>query len=243
MPDAPPIDLVLFDFYGTLARATRWLSPETVLAERGYTLDTAAHEEWFNGGIDGIEHVEHSRSRDHYVAWQAERTFAMLAACDVHPGEHEEILACLRAGAAERDLEAYPEVAAVLEALREAGIGITICSNWDWDLVEAVAESGLADLVDGLVSSAWVGARKPHPRIYEATLEQAGGDPATTLFVGDTWGPDVDGPLAAGMRPAYLRRDGHWPDASAPADGPHDRGVPVLPDLRGVLALALTPPA
>jgi putative hydrolase of the HAD superfamily len=226
--------LVLADFYGTLARATRWVSAETVLEEHGYRLDPDARERWFNGGIDGIEHREQSRSREHYVAWQQERNLAMLAASDVHPGEYEAILAKLRAGAAERELEAYPEVPGVLRALRARGIRVVICSNWDWDLVEAVGDAGLTDLVDGMVSSAWVGARKPHPRIFEVALEQVGGEASTTLFVGDTWGPDAEGPRTAGMRPAYLRRAGHWPDTTAPPELA-GCGIPVLDDLRGVL--------
>ena len=56
------------------------------------------------------------------------------------------------------------------------------------------------------------------------------------LFVGDTWAPDVEGPLAAGMRPAYLERDGHWPDATRPAE---TSAVPVarIRDLTGILPL------
>ena len=57
------------------------------------------------------------------------------------------------------------------------------------------------------------------------------------LFVGDTWGPDVEGPLAAGMRPAYLERDGHWPDATLPPDPPGGDVVPRLRDLRDVIPL------
>ena len=54
------------------------------------------------------------------------------------------------------------------------GVALAICSNWDWDLHEAVESAGLTGTVDIVVSSAWVGARKPHPRIYRHTLEQLG---------------------------------------------------------------------
>jgi len=54
--------------------------------------------------------------------------------------------------------------------------------------------------------------------------------------VGDTWGPDVEGPLAAGFRPVYLERDGHWPDGTLPATPPAG-DVARTPDLRGVLDL------
>jgi putative hydrolase of the HAD superfamily len=66
------------------------------------------------------------------------------------------------------------------------------------------------------VSSAWVGARKPHPRIYTHTLERLGIGAADAIFVGDTWNCDVAGPLAAGLRPVYLRRAHFGSDLTAP---------------------------
>ena len=122
----------------------------------------------------------------------------------------------------------------MLAELRARGLRIVVCSNWDWDLREAVAESGLTDAVDALVSSAWVGARKPHPRIYAAALAEAGVPAAEVLFVGDTWGPDVVGPvrgripaalpaprrpLARRHRPARARR--HCPRRHHGRRGPH----------------------
>jgi putative hydrolase of the HAD superfamily len=223
---------VLLDFYGTLAEATHWVSADDVLSARGYELAPDARDRWFNDGIDGLEHLEHSQSRDHYVAWQRERLLGMLAETDVHPGEYEEILEQLRRGAETRVLEAYAEVPGVLRELRRAGLRIAICSNWDWDLDGAVAEVGLTNLVDAQVSSAWAGARKPHPRIFRHALDKVGVDPTEALFVGDTWGPDVEGPLAMGMTPLYISRPGHWPDPGAPS---RSTSVPVLEDLSGVL--------
>lgn len=225
-------EAVLLDFCGTLARATHWVSFDDVLAARGHRLAPDAYERWHNDGIDGIEHDEHSASRDHYVAWQRERTMAMLAETDVHPGEYEAILDELRTGNASRVIEAYDEVPEVLAELRARGLRLVVCSNWDWDLAEAVEEAGLAGALDVVVSSAWVGARKPHPRIYSHTLAAAGVDPGAAVFVGDTWGPDVAGPLAAGISPCYLRRTDHWADGTRPHDG---GDVPVLADLRGLL--------
>jgi putative hydrolase of the HAD superfamily len=234
MPDDGPTCAVLLDYYGTLAHATHWISADDVLAEHGYELPPETRDRWFNDGIDGIEHFEHSVSRDHYVSWQRERLLGMLAETDVHPGEYEMILQKLRDGAASRVLEAYPEVPGVLAELRARGMRLAICSNWDWDLAQAVEEAGLTDLVDVQVSSAWAGARKPHPRIFEHTLEKLGAEPTECLFVGDTWGPDVAGPLAMGMTPVYLCRDGHWPDSTAPHDV-ESEGIATARDLHGVL--------
>lgn len=234
MATSRPVRALVADFYGTLARATTWVSADEVLGEHGYELDPEHRAIYFADGLDGVEHDEHSRSREHYVAWQRERALAMLAASDVHPDEYEVILEKLRAGTATRVLEAYDEVAGVLAEVRRRGVRIVICSNWDWDLREAVAEAGLTDTVDAMVSSAWIGARKPHPRIYAAALGEAGVAPDEVLFVGDTWGPDVVGPLEAGFRPVYLRRDDHWPDTTAPRD---HGSVVVGADLTAVLDL------
>ncbi len=225
---------VLFDFYGTLAHATAWLSVDVVLAEHGCRLPDDIRDRYWNQGLDGVEHLEHSTSREQYQAWQHQRLMAMLAETDVHPGEYEAILEKLRQGNEARVLEAYTEVAEVLRTLRDQGLALAVCSNWDWDLDDAVAEVGLAGAFDVVVSSAWAGARKPHPRIFEHTLAKLGEGPGDVAFVGDTWGPDVVGSQSMGMTPIYLRRDGHWPDTTAP----HDldaQGVTIGTDLRVVL--------
>jgi putative hydrolase of the HAD superfamily len=227
---------VLVDFYGTLARATQWVSVDVVLAEHGVELAEEVRDRFWNDGLDGIDHFEHSHSRDHYVDWQRNRLLSMLSETDLHPGEYEVVLEKLAKGNEARVLEAYDETLDVLAAVRERGCTVAICSNWDWDLAEAVEESGVTDAVDVVVSSAWAGARKPHPRIFEHTLEKVGVAPADSLFVGDTWGPDVVGPRAMGMTPLYLQRVGHWPDTTAPADLDGET-VETAPDLRRILDL------
>jgi putative hydrolase of the HAD superfamily len=227
---------VVLDFFGTLARATTSVGLDEILTRYGHTIPEHLQEMWWSGDIDGTEHVEQSRSREHYLAWQRERLVTMLREADVHPAQHEAILADLQAGRALRVLEPYDEVPGVLRELRARGVALAVCSNWDWDLEPAIAESGLDGCFDTLVSSAWAGARKPHPRIFRYLLDQTGFDPAEILFVGDTWGPDVAGPLAAGMTPAYLERDAHWPDTTRPNDA-SDLHVTRIRDLRGVLPL------
>ena len=77
-----PVRAVLLDYYGTLAEATHWISADDVLAEHGYKLPPETRDRWFNDGIDGIEHLEHSLSRDHYVAWQRERILGTVTVVD-----------------------------------------------------------------------------------------------------------------------------------------------------------------
>ena len=129
----------------------------------------------------------------------------------------------------------------MLAELRRRGLVLAVCSNWDWDLERAVASVGLDGLLDLVVTSAQAGARKPHPRIFDHTLDRCGLAPAETLFVGDTWGPDVEGPLAAGMRPVHLFRDDQAERArevgAEPLTPPLPDGVVRATDLRAVLDL------
>jgi putative hydrolase of the HAD superfamily len=103
---------------------------------------------------------------------------------------------------------AYPDVPPALSALRAAGIRTVVVSNWDWSLHERLAETGLADLVDGALASAEVGSAKPDGAIFRAALELAGAAPEEAWHVGDTPEADIDGARAAGLRPILIARDG-----------------------------------
>jgi putative hydrolase of the HAD superfamily len=230
----PEFEAVVFDYYGTLAEHDGGgVSVGAVLRELGYELSPALARQYWQEGLDGTEHDEHSQSRDHYVAWQHSRLVALLAECGVPVERHDEVVARLRAPGANGRMLAYDDAPDVLRRLRDAGIRTAICSNWDWDLHESLEQAGLTGLVDVVVSSAWVGARKPHSRIYGRTLELLGTMPARTLFVGDTWSCDVAGPRALGMTVAYVRRPHRELDhTEVDVDGvEHHRG----PDLSVVL--------
>ncbi|MGC9220216.1 MAG: HAD family hydrolase [Solirubrobacteraceae bacterium] len=102
----------------------------------------------------------------------------------------------------------YPEVPETLALLRAAGLRLVVVSNWDVSLAEVLARCGLAAMLDGVVSSAVVGAAKPDPRPFAIGLQLAGVAAAQAVHVGDIAAEDVAGALAAGVRPVLLRRDG-----------------------------------
>jgi putative hydrolase of the HAD superfamily len=229
------VKAVLFDFYNTLAETTNFgPSWEELVAELGYDLPPDVRERWWNDGIDGTEHDEHSASRDHYIAWQQARVRSMLDDCGLPSTAQDEFIERVREISAHNRIDAYEEVGAVLNDLRTQGVALAICSNWDWDLHEAIESAGLTGSFDVIVSSAWVGARKPHPRIYTHTLEALGIAPEDALFVGDTWTCDVDGPRAAGMRAIYLRRAHLGVDHTAPEPELFPTDVHHARDLRAV---------
>jgi putative hydrolase of the HAD superfamily len=73
-----------------------------------------------------------------------------------------------------------------MRELRGRGYKMAICTNnireWEahWRAMLPVDE-----IFDVVVDSAFVGSRKPEPRIYEITLERLGAAPETTLFIDD----------------------------------------------------------
>ncbi len=227
---------VVFDFYGTLARAVSWGSPvQDVLSQRGHQVEQAAYEAWQAEVFDGMEHIEHSRTRQDYLSWERGRLRRLARRSGVGTDDIEELAAELHAAIGDFRLEAYDEVAAVLDALRRQDLTMAVCSNWGWDLDRAMAMSGLDDRFDVVVTSAQVGVRKPHPKIFEITVERCGVAPGDTLFVGDTWYPDVEGALAAGLRPVHVwRPEDHHVSGLPP---PVTAGVHRVDDLRGLLDL------
>lgn len=65
--------------------------------------------------------------------------------------------------------------------------------------------TGLRDHFDLIVISEQVGVAKPHPRIFDYALEQAGNpDRARVLMVGDTAESDILGGMNAGLSTCWL---------------------------------------
>jgi putative hydrolase of the HAD superfamily len=105
----------------------------------------------------------------------------------------------------------YPDVKPALDELRGRGTTVVIASNWDCSLPDWLRPTGILDLVDGVVTSAEVGAAKPSPRVFERALGIAGVEPEEALHVGDKVDNDIEGAAAAGIRAVLLQREGDPP--------------------------------
>jgi putative hydrolase of the HAD superfamily len=103
--------------------------------------------------------------------------------------------------------ERFGDVAGTLGAMRARGWGVVVVSNWDQSLGSVLVRVGLGALLDGVVTSAEVGAGKPDPRIFKAALELAGVSADEALHVGDSLEEDVAGAHAAGIEVVWLNRD------------------------------------
>jgi len=116
--------------------------------------------------------------------------------------------------------DAYPDARPALLAARTAGAGgvrIVVVSNWDVSLADVLERVGLAPLIDGVVTSAAVGAAKPASAIFAHALGLAGVPAHRARHVGDSLQEDIRGAQACGIEAVLLHRH---EDPPAPDDVP-----------------------
>jgi HAD superfamily hydrolase (TIGR01509 family) len=197
--------LVIFDAFNTLVTAHAD-SRDTFFAglrRAGLNASQALLAE-LQAACEGLDHSVSSSSRRAYVGWARDTL-----------GKVRQAGASITAEVAPRVVPALeqlhqapmvplPGAAACLRLLKEAGFDIAVCSNWGWDLRDDLAPTGLTAEVDIMVTSAQVGFRKPHPRIYQFVLNLAGFAAEETVFVGDSLRTDVMGPQHVGIRSVLL---------------------------------------
>ena len=114
-----------------------------------------------------------------------------------------------------RDLDAYPEVPAVLAALRERGLRTAILTNGDAPMVgRAVASAGIGPHLDAVVSVDEARVFKTHPKAYRIALDRLGVSGDAVLFCSSNrW--DIAGATAFGLPCAWVNRRGlpeEYPD-------------------------------
>jgi putative hydrolase of the HAD superfamily len=98
----------------------------------------------------------------------------------------------------------------LLRGLRRAGVRTGLLTNGpSWMQRRKVEILGLESEIDAIGISEELGASKPDPAAFAATMELIGSAPSETVMVGDHLDWDVRGALAAGMRGAvWVAGDG-----------------------------------
>ena len=105
------------------------------------------------------------------------------------------------------DLEAFPDVPAVLAALRRAGFITAILSNGTPAmLAAAVAAAGLGDMFDAVMSVEEVGAFKPVRRVYQLATAGSAAPGAIAFVSSNAWDVMPPRPLACGRYGAIAWR-------------------------------------
>ena len=131
-------------------------------------------------------------------------------------------------------LDAYPDVAACLGALRDGGQATAILSNGAPRMLgAAVASAGLAELLDQVLSVETVGIYKPDRRVYQLAVDALGTTAERICFVStNPW--DASGAAHFGFRVAWMNRFDKQPDR---LPGEIVADITTLAELPGLLGL------
>jgi HAD superfamily hydrolase (TIGR01549 family) len=131
----------------------------------------------------------------------------------------------------------FPDAYEALPAIRARGLVIGAVSNWVWTLPELLHTLDLVGQFTFITASARVGFEKPHRRIFEVALAEAGARPDEVIHVGDHLDADVAGAAAVGITPVLIDRHGRHGDEELPVGvariGALTELLPII-DARGV---------
>lgn len=126
------------------------------------------------------------------------------------------------------ELAAYPEVPAMLAALKARGMATAILSNGSPDMLNgAVSSAGIGDVLDAVLSVEDVGVFKPHDRVYDLVAAHFGCARGEVLFVSSN-GWDAAGAAGYGFQTVWVNRAGE------PMDRLYAKPHHVLSDLTTV---------
>ncbi len=216
-------EAVVFDAYGTLLDVNAAMAGKAArLGERWPALAAA----WRAKQLEYTWVRSLTGAAHHEDFWLCTRD-----ALDVVLAQHGIADAALAQDLMEayRTLPAFPEVPAVLRAIRERGVYTAILSNGTPGMLAAAVEAaGIAALLDEVLSVEAVGVFKPDPRVYRLATRQFGCTPDRIVFVsGNAW--DAQAAHAFNMRVVRVNRTGA-PDEYGLAAA----GVPEIADLTGL---------
>ncbi|MAB81234.1 MAG: haloacid dehalogenase [Planctomycetes bacterium] len=108
-----------------------------------------------------------------------------------------------------RQLEPFPDVCPLLEALRAAGIQVGILTHgWTTKQAEKIVRLGLLDCVHpkAVFISEQIGISKPNPKLYAQALADLELAPGEVMYVGDNPTHDIAPPQSLGMIAVWAKR-------------------------------------
>ena len=224
-----PITTCVFDAYGTLFDVN---AAARVAAEQPGQEELA--KVWPKLATDWrAKQLQYTWLRavtgDHCSFWQVTEDgldWAMEASGLSDPILRETLLALYW------ELPAYPEVPAMLEALKSKGYATAILSNGSPDMLQgAVDFADVGSVLDDVLSVEEVGIFKPAGAVYDMVGARFEAAPSDVLFVSSN-GWDAAGASAYGFNTVWVNRAGD------PMDRLPGKPAQVLSDLTSIPELA-----
>lgn len=134
------------------------------------------------------------------------------------------------------ELEAYPEVPAMLAALKDAGMNTAILSNGSPEMLKgAVDSAGVGAVLDDVLSVQDVGIFKPHRSVYDLVGRRFGCAPGEVLFVSSN-GWDAAAAAGYGFYTTWVNRAGEPMDRLPWTPDKVLQDLTTIPDVAGGVA-------
>ena len=108
----------------------------------------------------------------------------------------------------------FVDVLPTLKTLKERNFILGMITNLSREMNPICRELGMDPYLDFVVTSGEVGADKPEPAIFLASLERAGVNASQAIHVGDQYKLDVVGARGVGINPILIDRYDLYPEVS-----------------------------
>jgi 2-haloacid dehalogenase len=209
----------LFDFASAAARCRR-VPAESARALTTLWRDKQLQYTWLRG-LQG-------RHADFWQVTGDALDFALDTLSISDPEVRAELMSLYRS------LSAFPDALEALRSLKRAGFATAILSNGSPGmLADAVANAGLGELLDHVLSVEEVGVFKPHPSVYRLACDRLQLPAAAISFQScNAW--DAYAASAFGMRVVWCNRYSQRPER---LPGAPDREIGSLAELPGLVRL------
>ncbi len=221
----PRVAAVIFDAYGTLldihaamARHASRIGPHWQAVSADWRAKQIEYT-WGRSLAGPEHHRDFWRLTQEALAWTAARH---------HIADPAVLADVLRSY---RQLDAYPEVPAILQRLGAMGIQRAILSNGEPGMLrDAVSAARIDTGLDAVLSVETVGVFKPDPRVYRLAADCFGGEPGTQAFVSSNpW--DAFGAASFGFQVFWLNRGQVPAEYDLPTVATELTDLAALPDL------------
>jgi 2-haloacid dehalogenase len=203
-PDLSAVKLCVFDAYGTLFDVHSAVGPHVqTLGAQAQSISTLWRQKQ-------LEYTWLRSLMGRYVDFQQVTAQALSYALQAHAVSDATLEQRLLHSY--NQLASYPEVAATLKQLREAGIATAILSNGSPAMLKAaVTYAQIGDLIDQVISVDDLAIYKPDPRVYQLALDSFGVAKQQVLFYSsNAW--DVAGAVNFGFHVAWINRFSQPPE-------------------------------
>ena len=226
------IRAVFFDWFGTLAtyHPPREHLQSQVLQELGFDVSPedlrlgllAADREFYQETAAASSRDMTRQERTNMLLRHQQRTLSK-AGVQVPGDLLPRIFARARELSAGMKFRLFDDVLTTLQALKKRDLVLGLLTNLRQDVDSICRELGMDTYLDFTVTSAEVGAEKPHPPVFLAALERAAVTSDEALHVGDQYNVDVVGARNLGIRAVLLDREDIYPEV---ADCPRIHALP-----------------